>query len=108
MRCLLFAALALLMAAGCSYGPSQAPIFYGPSQAAIFAAQQQNRQPGTIAVGDTMPYVRAQWGDPYQVDRSTYADMSSEWWTYCGYGKYGCAEIAYVHFVDGKVHAIHQ
>jgi hypothetical protein len=99
LRSLLFAALALLMAAGCSYGPSQA---------AIFAAQQQNRQPGTIKVGDTMPYVRAQWGDPYQVDRSTYADMSSEWWTYCGYGKYGCAEIAYVHFVDGKVHAIHQ
>jgi hypothetical protein len=95
------AALVLLLAAGCA----------GEHPGAALA-QQQGRQPGYIRPGDTMPYVRAQWGVPYQTERSTYTDMTSDWWTYCavpGPLGWGCdAAGSIVHFVDGKVYAIHQ
>jgi hypothetical protein len=47
-------------------------------------------------------------GTPYQTSRSIYAGTTSDWWEYCTFGNYGCAAFSTVHFVDGKVYAIHQ
>jgi hypothetical protein len=45
-----------------------------------------------------------QWGDPVDVRTSVVGDTTSEWWEYVT----GAYSSSYVHFVDGRVYAIHQ
>ena len=58
-------ATVLLLLTGCATGPSPE---------AVAAAQTAGRTPGTIQVGDTMAYVRTQWGNPIDIDTSTAQD----------------------------------
>jgi hypothetical protein len=67
-------------------------------------AAERGVEPGSIGVGDTPEYVRLQWGNPVDISVSTYAGMQSEWWKYVT-GEYSSS---YVHFVNGRVYAIHQ
>jgi hypothetical protein len=66
-------------------------------------------------VGDTEEYVRIQWGLANEIDRHSYSDRTSEWWSWCTDGNWvwgtlvDCYEYgASVNFVDGKVYSIHE
>jgi hypothetical protein len=107
MLCVALTATSLLLSSCELYRSSpQWEAILGPSPAKV-AATKPGRTPGTIQPGDSMAYVKAQWGNPCKVGSSSSAGLYVEIWDYCnGYSL--TVPTDSVVFVHGVVDTIYQ